>query len=548
MSNIDLNFNTLKPGLRREDINSLKNNNDEKVLFIFDLVDTNTDGIISEEEVNNYNNASNTINLKSVNPKMQDKVDKLQLRLSSIHSKLVSEEKELIELENYYRVLEDSDENIGSKEKDNIIKLIEKKNGSIKKLYEKIDKYYAQLVFLTEVKIDDNLSNKDITQNAQLYMMQRNQMNPYYSKYKELQMKYDMETDDKKRSELWQQYSFVDELVHNWKPEKINFQLNQLSPNLNLSTDIKTNTDETTEAFNVGFNTKLKNHTLNANSNLTFTQDTTLQNQTHNIMVGLSDNIEIGENSNLTISSNYTNYSSNNNEGVSNNNTIATNINATTQIGNISLNANYQNQYSKTSFANENFSNVGSSINNSGGLSFNNQIKKINYGTGLNISNSLSNDNSQTLYSIPINLSYNAISNEKNTFVVNGNYTSTLGKNYSSSSYTANLNYNYNSSKINLNNSTYFNYTKGNFSGESFNYNNTTSLTNKKYGYNASIVFTGSNSKYQDMYDINTSFSTPMNQISKLKVGAGYNSQTGAYGTLGIAFNIDMRDKKNKTN
>ena len=541
MDSINNNLNELKPGTKRENFVS-KPENSNKNLLIFDIVDTNKDGVLSENEINTYNQTMDRTNWEVANPKMQNKIEKLNQKIDKIFEDINKLTDEIIVLEKYRNSL---DKETNPKEFEDVEKLINTKYNEHKKLSAKYDKYNAQRLFLSEVKVDNNLSEKDINTNAQMYINQRNQLNPYYKKYKEVQIQYDLETDKNKKNELWQQFTVLDQLVANWRPEQVNFKPIQQGTNLNLSTDIKTNLDDTTESFNLGLNTKIKNHNLNLNSNAAFTQSEETGNTSKNIYASIDDNIEIGEKSNLNISSSYSNYISNSESGNSQNQTITNQIGGNTKLGNVSLNASYQNQYSISDFSNQDFENTSTSMKHTGNIGFNQQIKKFSYGTGFNISNSSSEGSKQTLYSTPINLNYNALSNEHNQLQIGANYTPTWGKDYNSSAYTTNINYNYSNNNINLNNSTYFNYTKGNLNGESFSYNNTTTLINKKYGFSTSLNFTGSNSKYSDMYDTSLSFSTPMTNVSNLKIAAGYNSETGGYGSVGVSFNINLKNKKN---
>jgi len=522
------------------------NNNDQSVGLIFDVVDKNQSGTIEENELNINQNENEAI----ANPKMAKKLQKISTQCDELHKQLLRLESDIKLLEQNRNIIcsqyEQNKSSELAKQIDDLNKDIDKRNKNRQKIIEKINGLSGQITFLSEVNVETNMSDREISANAQQYMQQRNQLNPYYGKYQETLARYNTESDRQKRSELEQQLMALDELVNSWKPENIEYSAQTTGSSLNIGTNIKTDTNETTSSLNANLNSKIRNHTIGVTGSYTTTTNDEDETKSKNLNLGVTDTIEIGQKSNLTVRSGYTRYSSDSNESDITNDTFSNSLNFSTRIKNVTLGASYNNNYSHSEINGQHFSSNGETWTNGGGINLSHQIKKFNYSIGTNITNTKSDSSNQTLYSIPISTGLN-VQNEHNNFGINASYTPTFGSNYNSQEYNLRSNYSHNNKNISFNSSVNLGYTKTNLSGETYRYGGNASITNNKYGYTATAAFQGSNSRYYDSYDASVNFSTPMSSAANLNVGAGYsnaNGDGGIYGEVGVSFNINNIGRK----
>lgn len=533
-------------GMTRE--KAIKDNNaDIKAGVIFDCINTNGNETIDEDEIKQFAEANKPS--EDYDTPESKKITKLEAKYDEVFKKITELEKEIGELEQlraslYTQINNNKNQDEVkklSKDYKDIDKRLNKKYSEREKLLKKSDKYSSQILFLQEVKQDTKLSEKDLIEQSQQYIQQRNQLNPYYAKYQELTTKVNTEEDPNKREQYYQEWRILDELVANWRPSNSNFQVQSAGSFISGEVVVRNNTNETITSANLSASTKLKNHTLSVNTGLTRQSNEEENSESTNIGVGISDNIDIGENSNLTLGSNYTNYALETPDTKQSNQTWMNNINFQTRLNNVSLNASYTNTYSQNEMTSGDNTNKGQSLQNTFSAGMNHSIKHFNYGVGTIVDFLKSKEMSQNSYSLPVTAGVNF--GDKHKFNVTGLYTPTFGDT-KSSSYGTNLSYNYSSDAVAFESSGSFMYTHDSQSGDSYNYGASSRLTNKKHGFSAGVNFMGSNNKFNKTYDISGTFVHPMTDSSRLTVGGGYNNNTGAYGQVSVAFDINTKRKK----
>jgi len=576
---IDLSKIDLKKGMTK-DAATKSNALQESLLIstIFDVADKDGNGTLDEKEIERFGKLKSemTRNHAIANPKMEPKISKINVGVNQSFKKISSLESSIRELEIIRNTYENelkkyiSDNtttpdktakkefniDILSKAQKSEYKKLNKNikdvNSQIEKLQserktqlEVFNKLSAELLYLEEVKIDDNMSNKDISVNSQNYAKERNQLNPYYAKYMDITAKYNTEKDPVKRQKLFSQWQILNTLVSNWKPKNTKKQNSNDNTQLNVELNEKIYTDNNISSATLSGKKKIKNNTISVGSSYTDQDDDKTNSYSTNVSTSVGDNIEIGEKSNLSINSNYTNYKLNSNSTITSTNGLTTTVGVNSQIDKFALTGNYSNTYSHSNIATPIGSTSGKTITNAGSASVSYNPKDFKLNIGTNIQNTRTNNSSQTLYSFPLETEVN-FGNDNNQFSLNGSYTPTLGKNYNSLAYATGLTYNYNNSEISLENSMDFGYTKDKQSGNSLNYGDNLTLTNKKYGYSASLNFENANSNFNNTYNGAAKFTTPITPSSKLSVSAGYDSTSGGYGMVGVAFNFEDKNHKTK--
>ena len=538
----EINSFELKIGMTKQEF--LQANKDlPNASTIFDTIDCDNSKAIEEEEFRAYNNTTDK-NITLANPKMESKIEKINKKNEAYINKLNLLESQIIELE---KIRNSQTE---QKEITHFNKEIKKLYNTHDKLIAKINKLSAKSIYLSEVKIEGKPSDKELSMASEQYIQQRNQLNPYYAKYMEIGAQMDTEENPDKKAKLLQQWRVLEQLVSSWHPtEQMQSEISN-QPNINIEINTKGDINKNTESINISGNTGFKNHTLTTNVGLTKENDENTETYSTNINTGINYQYDINEKNNLSINSSYTKYSEHSPESKTERDGINSSVSfSNTAIKNVTLSASYNNDFSKTKITGNEFNNTGYSNSNSGGITFNHNLKKFNYGAGVNINNTNSGELNQTTYSTPINAGFTFGKEGKhNTFSLNGSFTPTFGKNISTQDYNAQFGYSYTNDRIVLNTNSTFGYQKTNLSGETFSVGNQTSLTNLKYDYSANLSFNGSKSKYYKMYDASAKFTTPMNNNSQLTVGGGYNSNNGTYGEIGLSFNLTPKKKKTSNN
>lgn len=538
----EVNNFELKIGMNKQEF--LQANKDiPNASTIFDVIDSNSSKTIEEQEYNAYNNTKDE-NRTLANPKMESKIEKLNKKNEEYTKKLDSLDSQIVELEKIRNSQSDQ------KEIKNINKQLKGLYNSRNNLIAKMDKLSAKAIYLTEVKVNNNASDKDLSMASEQYMQQRNQLNPYYAEYMKIGAQMDTEENPEKKAKLLQQWRVLEQLVSSWHPTEQKQSEISNQPNINIEINTKGDIDKNSESINISGNTSFKNHTLTTSAGLTKENDENTETYSTNINTGINYQYDINEKNNLSINSSYTKYSEHSPESKTERDGINSSVSfSNTAIKNVTLSANYSNDFSKTKITGNEFNNTGYSNSNSGSISFNHNLKKFNYGVGININNTNSGELNQTTYSTPLNAGITFGKEGKhNTFSLNGSFTPTFGKNVSTQDYNINFGYSYTNDKIALNTNSSFGYQKTNLSGETFSIRNQTNLTNLKYGYSANLSFNSSKSKFYKMYDASAKFSTPMSDNSKLTIGGGYNSNDGTYGEVGLSFNLTPKKKKPSIN
>lgn len=510
------------------------NSNSSDVGLIFDCIDKDKSGILSNLEISFAD--TNVTYEENLNPKMKKKIDSLIQKYDKAFETLKEVEEAI------RRLISQVSEITDQKEIEKLEKEITKLEKQREKICENLDKYSAKILYLNEVKLDKSLSEKDILQNAQNYMAVRNQMNPYYAKYQEVIAKYNTETDEAKKAEYYAQFRLLDRLCAQWAPSKVDFATNYGQSNISISTSTQTNMSDAITSLTTIGSTKIKNHNLNANASVTRQNNEEDSSNSTNINIGMSDNIEIGENSTLSGSASYNNYNQNSNNTETTNQTLGARVGVTSQIGNANLNGSYSVDYTMSSDKNNDFVQKGSSLTNNINLGLSHQIKSFNYNLGLGITNMNPNNASSTTdYSIPVSANFDL----GKGFNINGSFTPTLGDN-KSMQYGTGVIYSNNNENISFTNSTNLGYTH-NILGDNYSYSNNTQITNNKYGFSASLNLEGSGTnKLSDRYSGRLDFTTPMNdsRTSRLSITAGYDSESKGYGVIGLSFDINPSKKK----
>lgn len=539
---LEVNNFELKVGMSKQEF--LQANKDlPNASTIFDAIDSDGSKTIEEKEYNAYNNTKDE-NLPLANPKMKTKIEKLNAKGNEYNQKLNTLDSEIGELEKFRNSQTDQ------KEIKHINKQLKGLYNTRNNLIAKLDKLSAKAIYLSEVKVNSNMSDKDLSMASEQYMQQRNQLNPYYAEYMKIGAQMDTEQDSAKKAKLLQQWKVLEQLVSSWHPTEQKFSEISNPSSINIDLNSKGDIDKNTESLSVSGNTSFKNHTLTTNAGITKENDENTNTHSTNINAGINYQYDINENNNISVNSSYTNYTEHSPESKTERTGVNSSVNfSNTVIKNVTLSANYSNDFSKTKMSGNEFDNIGYSRSNSGGISFNHNLKQFNYGAGVNINNTNSGELNQTTYSTPLNASINFGKAERhNKFSLNGSFTPTFGKGESTQDYNVGFGYSYTNDKIALNTNSSFGYQKANLSGETFSMSNQTELTNLKYGYSANLSFNSSKSNFYKMYDASAKFTTPMSDNSKLTIGGGYNSNDGTYGEIGLSFNLTPHKKKPEKN
>lgn len=539
---LEVNSFELKVGMSKQEF--LQANKDlPNAPTIFEAIDSDGSKTIEEKEYNAYSNTKDE-NRTLANPKMESKIEKLNKKNEEYTKKLDSLDSQIVELEKIRNSQSDP------KEIKNINKQLKGLYNTRNNLITKLDKLSAKAIYLTEVKVSNNVSDKDLSMASEQYMQQRNQLNPYYAEYMKIGAQMDTEENPEKKAKLLQQWRVLEQLVSSWHPtEQKSSEISNTS-SINIDLNTKGDIDKNTESLSVSGNTSFKNHTLTTNAGITKENDETANTHSTNVNAGINYQYDINENNNISVNSSYTNYTEHSPESKTERTGVNSSVSfSNTAIKNVTLSANYSNDFSKTKMSGSEFDNIGYSRNNSGGISFNHNLKQFNYGAGVNINNTNSGELNQTTYSTPLNASINFGKPERhNKFSLNGSFTPTFGKDVSSQDYNVGFGYSYTNDKIALNTNSSFGYQKANLSGETFSVRNQTDLTNLKYGYSANLSFNSSKSNFYKMYDASAKFTTPMSDNSKLTIGGGYNSNDGTYGEIGLSFNLTPHKRKPEKN
>ena len=535
---LEVNNFELKIGMSKQEF--LQTNKDlPNASTIFDAINCDNSKTIEEQEYNAYNNTKDE-NRTLANPKMESKIEKLNKKNEEYTKKLDSLDSQIVELEKIRNSQSDP------KEIKNINKQLKGLYNTRNNLITKLDKLSAKAIYLTEVKVGNNVSDKDLSMASEQYMQQRNQLNPYYAEYMKIGAQMDTEENPEKKAKLLQQWRVLEQLVSSWHPTEQTQSEISNQPNINIEINTKGDIDKNTESINISGNTSFKNHTLTTSAGLTKENDENTETYSTNINTDINYQYDLNDKNNLSVNSSYTKYSEHSPESKTERTGINSSVSfSNTAIKNVTLSANYSNNFSKTKMSGNEFENTGYSNSNSGSISFNHNLKKFNYGVGININNTNSGELNQTTYSTPLNASINFGKSERhNKFSLNGSFTPTFGKDVSTQDYNVGFGYSYTNDKIALNTNSSFGYQKANLSGETFSIRNQTNLTNLKYGYSANLSFNSSKSKFYKMYDASAKFSTPMSDNSNLTIGGGYNSNDGTYGEIGLSFNLTPKKKK----
>lgn len=539
---LEVNNFELKVGMSKQEF--LQANKDlPNASTIFDAIDSDGSKTIEEKEYNAYNNTKDE-NLPLANPKMKTKIEKLNAKGNEYNQKLNTLDSEIGELEKFRNSQTDQ------KEIKHINKQLKGLYNTRNNLIAKLDKLSAKAIYLSEVKVNSNMSDKDLSMASEQYMQQRNQLNPYYAEYMKIGAQMDTEQDSAKKAKLLQQWKVLEQLVSSWHPTEQKFSEISNPSSINIDLNSKGDIDKNTESLSVSGNTSFKNHTLTTNAGITKENDENTNTHSTNINAGINYQYDINENNNISVNSSYTNYTEHSPESKTERTGVNSSVSfSNTAIKNVTLSANYSNDFSKTKMSGSEFDNIGYSRNNSGGISFNHNLKQFNYAAGVNINNTNSGELNQTTYSTPLNASINFGKPERhNKFSLNGSFTPTFGKDVRTQDYNVGFGYSYTNDKIALNTNSSFGYQKANLSGETFSVRNQTDLTNLKYGYSANLSFNSSKSNFYKMYDASAKFTTPMSDNSKLTIGGGYNSNDGTYGEIGLSFNLTPHKRKPEKN
>lgn len=522
---------------------------DEQKVFIntvFDIFDKDKNGELDENEIKRFEKAKEETYLQGValaNPKYQKKIIKLEKNLQKIHGELIEYEHKLREMDNN-----------GQHETKDYKKVTEKYLKRVKNR----ENLVAEIFYLSEVEVPKNISDKQINMNAQRYMQQRNQQNPYYNEWKETGRKMDLEPDPKKRQELLDKWLILENLVANWRPnitqdETSAYSSYQINNNYKISENAESN------SFGLNFNKQLANHNLGVGANFTKGSSDNKYGHTENqnISANLFDTLSIGQNSTITGSLNFTNDKTETQmtidpqmasslilQGIDpeifNKNTtysFTPSLRTNTNIENFSIGAGYNLYYSnttnKTTGIMQNEVSGGTRLQTGNvDIGFNKGI--FNSRTGLTVSHL--NGQKGSNFSLPLTVGVNLKGfNVAQTVTRNfanqegWNYNTQLGYNLSKKNYSLYLNEN-------------LNYNKPEEGKEFLSLSSNAGIRNNK-GTEMSVQYTRTLQKGNNGYNFETKFTGKVSDRITLSLSGGYGKQEKLSGQIGVSANLDPKPK-----